>query len=199
MKHIVITISREYASGGRMIGKMLAEELGIPYYDSRVSELSAEKSGLSAEHIETTEQRSTSSFLSTLYINGAYPSVQDKIFALQSETIRELAEHGSCVIVGRCSNYILRDFPGHLSVFIHAPLEDRVRRAAEEYKVKTPNVKAYVKKVDKARANYHNFYTDYEWGKAHNYDLCINSNIGLKKAVAVIRELAEDCKLHMEK
>ena len=191
MKHIVITIGREYGSGGRLIAKKLSEELGITFYDKELISAVAKKTGFSENFIRDTEhQRPTNSFLFDLYTVVQTPSVPDQVFIAQSRVIKEAAAKESCVIVGRCADYILRDDPSLLRVFVHAPLEERVRRVREEYGVQEPNLEAYVLRQDKARASYYNYFANGRWGQSREYDLCVNSHMGIDAAVSVIRAAA---------
>ena len=132
MNNMVITIGRQYGSGGRMVGEALAERLGIPMYDKKLIELAAKESGLSEEFIRQAEQKRTSSFLYGLYLSSQSLPLADQVFLAESDVIRKVAEE-SCIIVGRCADYILRDHPRHLRVFVHAPLAERLRRAQTEY------------------------------------------------------------------
>ena len=198
MSNYVISISREFGSGGRMIGKQLAAKLGIPCYDRTLIQKTAEKSGLSPEFIARAEERAKSRIhlpLSTLgagvaaYTQQGIPVSLQAFFA-QSEVIRELADEGSCVIVGRCSDYVLGERPECLKVFIHSPLEDRVARCAEEYHITAQNMTERVKEMDRGRANYYNYYTGYNWGEMRRYDLTINSSVtGIDGAVELIAAL----------
>ena len=156
MKHVVITIGREYGSGGRLIAKKLSEELGITFYDKELIAAVAKKTGFSENFIRDTEhQRPTNSFLYDLYTAVQTPSVPDQVFVAQAKVIKEAAAKESCVIVGRCADYILRDDPCLLSVFVHAPLDERVRRARVEYGVEQANLENFVIRQDKARASYY--------------------------------------------
>ena len=180
MKHVVITIGREYGSGGRLIAKQLSEELGITFYDKELITAVARKTGFSENFIRDSEhQRPTNSFLYDLYTAVQTPSVPDQVFIAQAK-----------VIVGRCADYILRDDPRRLSVFVHAPLEERVRRAREEYGVQEPNLESFVLRQDKARASYYNYFATGKWGQSREYDLCVNSHMGIAAAVAVIKAAA---------
>ena len=173
MKHVVITIGREYGSGGRLIAKQLSEELGITFYDKELITAVARKTGFSENFIRDSEhQRPTNSFLYDLYTAVQTPSVPDQVFIAQAKVIKEAASRESCVIVGRCADYILRDDPRRLSVFVHAPLDERVRRAREEYGVQEPNLEAYVLRQDRARASYYNYFATGKWGQSREYDLC---------------------------
>ena len=192
MKHIVITIGREYGSGGRLIAKQLSEEMGITFYDKQLISDVAKKTGFSEHFIRNAEhQRPTNSFLYDLYTSVQTPSVPDQVFIAQAKVIKEAAARESCVIVGRCADYILRDLPNCLRVFINAPLDQRVRRAREEYGVQEANLESYVIRQDKARASYYNYFATGRWGQSREYDLCVNSRIGIDAAVAVIRAAAQ--------
>ena len=192
MKRIVITISREYGSGGRLIAKQLSEKLGITFYDKQLIAEVAKKTGFSENFIRDTEhQRPTNSFLFDLYTTVATPSVPDQVFIAQAKVIKEAAAKESCVIVGRCADYILRDEPNVLRVFVHAPLDQRIRRAREEYGAEEENLESYVIRQDKARASYHNYFAAGRWGQSREYDLCVNSRIGIDASVQVIKAAAK--------
>ena len=187
MKHIVITIGREYGSGGRLIAKQLSEEMGITFYDKQLISDVAKKTGFSEHFIRNAEhQRPTNSFLYDLYTSVQTPSVPDQVFIAQAKVIKEAAARESCVIVGRCADYILRDQPRCLKVFVNAPLDQRIRRAREEYGVQENNLESYVIRQDKARASYYNYFATGRWGQSREYDLCVNSRIGIDAAAAVI-------------
>ena len=192
MKHIVITIGREYGSGGRLIAKQLSEEMGITFYDKQLISDVAKKTGFSEHFIRNAEhQRPTNSFLYDLYTSVQTPSVPDQVFIAQAKVIKEAAAKESCVIVGRCADYILRDQPHCLKVFVNAPLDQRIRRAREEYGVQENNLESYVIRQDKARASYYNYFATGRWGQSREYDLCVNSLIGIDACVAVIRAAAQ--------
>ena len=195
MSNYVISISREFGSGGRMIGKQLAARLGIPCYDRTLIQKTAEKSGLSPEFIARAEERARSRLhlpLASLgtgvaaYTQQGVPVSLQAFFA-QSEVIRELADEGPCVIVGRCSDYVLGERSNCLKVFIYADLADRVTRCAEEYHVEAANMTERVKEIDRGRANYYNYYTGHNWGEMRQYDLTLNSSVtGVDGAVELI-------------
>ena len=192
MKHIVITIGREYGSGGRLIAKKLSEEMGITFYDKQLISDVAKKTGFSEHFIRNAEhQRPTNSFLYDLYTSVQTPSVPDQVFIAQAKVIKEAAARESCVIVGRCADYILRDQPRCLKVFVNAPLDQRIRRAREEYGVQENNLESYVIRQDKARASYYNYFATGRWGQSREYDLCVNSRIGIDACVTVIRPAAQ--------
>ncbi len=188
----IITIAREYGSGGRIIGQRLAEALGYEFFDRKLIEMAAEKMGFSEEYVRENEEVKNYSFISNFYsIPGELP-VSDQIFIAESNAIREAAEKGNCVIVGRCADYVLKDHPGCLNIFIHAPIEDRARRVFEEYDEDAPNIQVHIQKVDKKRASYYNYMTQQKWGQAENYDLCINSSLGIDLTVDMIRAAVEE-------
>ena len=199
MDKYVITISREYGSGGRHIGELLASGLGIPFYDKELIHLAAEKSGMSAGFIEKTDENIPNTFLHNLKYSAysSYDSISfydspvtDKVFLAQSSIIKELASQGSCVIVGRCADYILRDHPDLVTVFIRGTIEDRVRHAVEHYDLPAANAIEKLKKIDKSRTNYYKYYTSRQWGNIVNFDLVINSSFaGIEGAVAVIKAM----------
>ena len=192
MKHIVITIGREYGSGGRLIAKQLSEKMGITFYDKQLISDVAKKTGFSEHFIRNAEhQRPTNSFLYDLYTSVQTPSVPDQVFIAQAKVIKEAAARESCVIVGRCADYILRDQPRCLKVFVNAPLDQRIRRAREEYGVQENNLESYVIRQDKARASYYNYFATGRWGQSREYDLCVNSRIGIDASVQVIQAAAQ--------
>lgn len=193
-KHKIITISRQYGSGGRIVGKLLAERLGIPFYDNEIISLAAEKTGLSKECFVNAEETSTGNLL--LSLTTLTPSVEsfglplnEKIFLVQSQVIKEVAEKGSCVIVGRSADYILSETENCINVFLQADLKDRIARAVAQYDLPEKNAEAAVIKTDKRRANYYNYFTGLKWGAADNYDLILNtSRMELEKIVDVIEK-----------
>ena len=177
MAHTVITVGREYGSGGRLIAQKAAEE-----------------TGLSADFIRRTEQQKTSSFLYNLYMSTQSLPVNDQVFIAQSEVIRRVAAEGPCIIVGRCADYVLRNQSDvdALNLFIHAPMEERIRRVREEYKVQAPDLRLYILKQDKNRAAYYEHFTDGQWGKAQNYHLAVSSGLGLETIVRLLTDLMRD-------
>ena len=187
----VITISREYGSGGRAIGERLAKELGIPFYNKELILMSAKESGLSEEYIKKTEQMKSTSFLYGLYMGAQQLPMNDQIFLIQSKIIRRVAEEGPCVIVGRCADYVLRERKDLLSVFIHAPIEYRAQRAKEKYEKSANNMVDFVKKKDKQRASFYNYFSQNKWGDARHYHLAISSTYGVYYAVEVLKHAAE--------
>ncbi len=186
----VITIAREYGSGGRLIGESVAKSLDIPFYDKELILMAAKKSGLSEDYIRRTEQIKSASFLYSLYMTSQVLPMSDQIFLVQSKIIRELAEKGPCVIVGRCADYVLRNMPNCMNVFIHAPIEERMQRAKEEYKDDAANMEDYVRKQDKKRASYYNYFSQSKWGNAHNYHIALNSTLGIEKSAYLVKDAA---------
>jgi len=188
----VITIAREYGSGGRIIGQKLAEILGFSFYDKELIEMAAEKIGFSTDYVKENEEKKMFSFLSNFYgVSGELPA-SDQIFIAQSGVIKEIASRENCVIVGRCADYVLSDNPNCLNIFIHAPIEERARRVFEEYDEDAPNLMAYIMKVDKKRASYYNYMTQNKWGKAENYHLSINSTLGIDLTVSMIKAAVDE-------
>jgi len=199
---MIITISREYGSGGRDIGKMLADELGLPFYDKEIMHMAAEKSGMSQDFIEKSGESIPSTFLHnlkyTVYASSfdsiaLYDApVTDKLFQVQASVIKEIASQGGCVIVGRCADYILRGNPDLFTIFIRGELEDRVRYAVEHYNLSNEKATERVKKIDKHRTNYYKYYTTRQWGSVNNYDLVINTSFtGISGAVPVIKTMLD--------
>ncbi len=189
----IITISRQYGSGGRIVGKKLADALGVPFYDNELINLAAEKTGLSKECFKEAENTSTGNLLLSITslasgMDSCGLPLSEKIFLVQSQVIKEVAEEGSCVIVGRSANYVLSENPNCINVFLQADLKDRVERAVRHYDLPEKNAEAAVIKTDKRRANYYNYFTGGKWGKAENYDLILNtSRLDLDHVVEVIK------------
>ncbi|NLA87181.1 MAG: cytidylate kinase-like family protein [Clostridiales bacterium] len=200
MDKYIITISREFGSGGRLIGEKLAQRLGIEFFDRSIIQMAAEKSGLSYKFIEQNEEHVTNSLLFNISSASSFSQamtyfdtpVNDKTFFAQAEVIRELSKN-SCVIVGRCADYILREDPALVRLFITAKYDDRVRRAVEEYNHPSATAAEKIKKIDKNRANYYKYYTGQSWGNLHNFDLVINTSFtGIQGAVSVIMTMLEE-------
>ena len=188
----IITISRQFGSGGRFIAKKLAEKLGIPYYDNELITLAAKESGYSEAIFEKAEQISTHSFLYSLSIFGSAEGLYglplaDKVYLAQSEVIKKVADNGPCVIVGRCSDYVLRDYDNVLNFFIYSDEEHKIKRATTYYGLNSDKVSEELRKKDKKRANYYNYYTSQRWGDAENYHLSLNSDaVGIDAAVDIL-------------
>lgn len=190
MKKTVITIGRQYGSGGRIVAQKLSDRLGIPYYDKEIIQTVAKETGLSEDYIKELDQKPTNSFLYDLVFATQGPTIPDQVYIAQSKVIRQVAQNGPCVIVGRCADYVLREVPHRLSVFVCAPLEERMERAKTEYGIQNANLETFVLRQDKQRASYYNYFATGKWGDGAGYDLCVNSRIGLEAAVDVIQAAA---------
>lgn len=200
-KKTIITISRQFGSGGREIGKKLAEQLNIPFYDKELIEIAAKESGMDKELFEEEGTRTSRGFhlLGALGYSLGGPlstmtelSLNDRLFIVQSEVVKQVADEGPCVIVGRCADYVLSDRDDVLHVFIHADMEDRKERAIHSYEVDERDIESSVRKIDKRRSNYYEYYTDRKWGSADNYDISINtSTFGIDRSVAIIKDVIE--------
>lgn len=191
MKNRVITISREFGSGGRTIGKKVAQALGIPCYDSELLQKIAVESGFNENYIKDAGEYAPSGFLSAAFSHRGFgPTNADYLWEIQYKIITELAEQGPCVIVGRCADYVLRDKADCLKVFIHADMKFRAERIVKEYGERAESPEQRLRDKDKRRAAYHRFYTDMKWGHAQNYDVTLNSGtLGIDKCVEIIRQL----------
>lgn len=195
----IITISREFGSGGREIGRALAKELNIPFYDKELLEIASKESGICEELFVKNDESYTNSFLFSL-VMGSYPVSADgrinpdlplnhKIFLAQFDTIRKLGEQGPCVIVGRCADYVLKDFPNVAHFFLMGDMADKKARILGRYDIDKDKAEDFIRKTDKRRASYYSYYTDHKWGSASNFDLCINtSKTGIDGAVRLMRE-----------
>lgn len=199
MKKKIITISRQNGSGGRYIGEQLGKALNIPCYDEKLMDMVAKESGFALDFVEEKGERITGSLLfniasSLTYANnvftGSGTSLQDEIYFIQNRIIKDLAEKESCVIVGRCADYVLRDREDCLNVFIVADEKSKLERAVKYYGLAEKDAASILKKKDKARYNHYKYYTDQEWGMASNYDLCLNSGLlGIDGCVKVILDV----------
>ena len=196
--HLIITIGREYGSGGREIGRRLASKLGIKFYDKELIELASQESGMSQDAFQKVDEIASGSLLYSI-VTGAYSlgtvvdlPLNDKLFILEANIIRKIADTQDCVIVGRCADYILRDDPNCISVFIHGPLTDRVKYAITHYNLAEEKSECKIVKIDKKRATYYNYYTGNKWGNVQNYDLAINSSLlGIDGTVEIIKDFIE--------
>ena len=202
--NFVITVGRQYGSGGREIAQRVAEILGIKSYGKELIRMAAERSGLHEDTLATVDERATSSLLYTLAMGSASYSggnsglgfnmpVNDKLFVVQSEIMKELAEKESCVIIGRCGDYVLRDHPKKISVFIYADMDKRVERIMERHDLTADAAKDIIAKTDKRRVNYYNFYTGRKWGKYEHYDISINSGLlGIERTAQMIADIVKN-------
>lgn len=201
MKDIKITIGRELGSGGRTIGKLVAEKLGIAYYDYEIIDQTAKASGFSIDFVEQSEQRVTNSLLYNLALGSSYGmspfgrgnniNLETQLFLTQQRVIRELADKGPCVIVGRCADYILREYASLLRVFVYADIEHRRKHLIENYGYNPDTTLKEIKRADKRRSGHYQAFTEQHWGRRQNYDLMINSGlIGTEKSADLIIEAA---------
>ena len=180
-KDIIITIGRQFGSGGKCVAEVLGRKLGIPVYDQELIMKAAQESGFSAEFFEQSDEKrrffSLSSIFATAYSSETENYMSDKgLFRIQCETIRNIAAQGPAVIVGRCSDYVLRDMENKLDVFLTSPLEKRAARVAERQGIDYAKAMETVEREDRNREEYYNYYTFGNWGVASNYDLCIDSD-----------------------
>ena len=197
-KKIIITIARQYGSGGREIGETVAKLLNIPLYDKQLITDAAAKGNLNEEVLRRTDESAANSLLYTLAMGsnvvgttmhfGYKMPINDKLFILQSEVIKEYAAKESCVIIGRCSDYVLRDFDNVFRLFIYGDLEHRKARVAERHpELKSSQIIDVINKTDRRRASYYNFYTGNKWGKFDNYDIAVNSStLGIEGSAELI-------------
>jgi len=192
MSKKIITISRQYGSGGRLIAQRLSEKLGVPFYDRALIEMAAKESGYEAELFENLGEQHNSNWFYNLSLFGNSTAMQDlplndKIFLAQASVIRKVADEGSCVIVGRCADYVLRDRKDCVNVFIHSDLASRIKRATEQYGLSPVKAGDEINKIDKQRATYYRYYSEKKWGRAENYDLSVYSDsIGLEACTDLI-------------
>ncbi len=194
MGNRIITISREFGSGGRTIGNMTAEKLGIKCYDAELIQKIAAESGLAADYVEEKSEHASrlESFKSPVTAGMAADSfaMDNLLWQAQSKVIKELADKESCVIVGRCADYILREYDNILTVFIHADFDKRVERVVQVYGESSVSPQKRVKEKDKRRKTYYRFNTDMEWGQAEHYHICLDSGVlGIDKCVQLLCEL----------
>ncbi len=193
----IITIGRQYGSGGREIGQKLADIYGIPFYDNELITRAAKESGFAEETFAKAEDKATNSLLYSLamginvYGNQDFGfsglSLDDRIFLAQSDVIRKVAEEGPCVIVGRCADYVLKEWDNVFNIFVRASLDFRLKRAIDEYGVEEKKAGEVIVKNDKRRANYYNYHVGEKWTNLNNYDLVVRSDLaGIDNAVACI-------------
>ncbi len=198
---ISITIARQYGSGGREIGEKVAALLGYKYVDRELITLAAQKSGFHADVINSIDEKATNSLLYTLAMGsnsfGAPHAsynvdipINDKLFIIQSDIIKELADEGSCVFVGRCADYVLSGYKNRISIFLYGDMECRIKRVVERHEgVDEDEAKKLISKTDKRRMNYYNFYTGKKWGKFDNYHLSLNTSVlGVEGTAKIIAE-----------
>lgn len=194
----VITIDRQYGSGGREIGRRVAERLSVPFYDEALLDMAAEKAGLHPEVVRSAEEQRTSSLLygavTGMVHRGAHAGpvqlpITDQVFLVQSEIIRELAEKGPCVIIGRAADYVLREHTPALHVFVHGDVEVRVARCLRFYGIDEQEARDRIRKIDKRRASYYQFFTHKSWGAAESFHLSLDVGLfGADGCAALIEE-----------
>ena len=195
----IITISRQYGSGGREIGEKLAKKLNIPYYDKELILRAAKESGFAESTFENAEKKATNSLLYSIAmglnaygsrdIGFTHLSLDDQVYITQSNVIRKVAKEGPCVIVGRCADYVLNDLPNVIHIFVWADLEYRKERAVKIYNMPEEKIEENILKMDKQRANYYNYHATEKWGRAENYHLSIRSDyVGIDNAVKLIED-----------
>lgn len=198
MDHVVITIARHFGSGGKTIGKMLSEDLGIGFYEKEIIRMASEDSGIKEELFNQADERlkrtplfgKTKEYKGELFSPKSDSFVSDRnLFNYQAKIIRELAERESCVIIGRAADYVLKGYPNVVSVFVHASKEYCVRQAVERRAYVGKDVEKFVEKTDKYRSDFYRYYTGQEWTDARNYDLCLNSErLGFEGTMRAIEE-----------
>lgn len=182
----IVTIGRQFGSGGRAIGEKLAKKLGIKFYDKELISIAAKESGMNPEIFKNVDETAANSLLYSLSMGlfsfgngplamGDLP-INDKLYMLQHDIIKEIATEEPCVIVGRCADYVLKENPHTISVFIHANMEYRKKRAIVVHNIDEKRAESIINKTDKTRSNYYSFYTGQKWGQTSNYDLCIDSS-----------------------
>ena len=199
MKPYIITIARQYGSGGKTVGKMLADRLGIPFYNREIITMASEDSGVNA--MLFSDERLKSDFIARLRARyrGDMPVPNDSsksylrdeaLFSYQVKIIERLADQGPCVLIGRCADYALKDRDDVINLFITAPLENRIKRVAARNGISENEAKDRIKKTDKSRASYYNYYSAKDWGDAKSYDLCIDSSLlGIDGTVELLKDL----------
>lgn len=200
-KKTVITIGREFGSGGHEIGTKLAEKLGIKCYDKELLEMAAKESGICEELFASQDEKPTNSFLYSLVMD-TYPfgysssyvdmPINHKVFLAQFDTIKKLAEREPCVIVGRCADYALEDNPYAISVWVKSNMDMKIERIKKLYDLSDSKAAELIQKTDKRRASYYNYYSNKKWGEAKSYDLCIDSSeLGIDGAIELIMKYIE--------
>jgi len=197
---MVITVGRQYGSGGREIGTMLAEQLGITYYDDLLLKEAAKESGLCEELFHSFDERPKSFLYSIAMDPYAFSmghvntkgSIEQQVYLATFDTIKKLAEAGPCVLIGRCADYALKDRSDVINIFITAPIENRIKRVAARNGISEDEAKERIKKIDKSRASYYNYYSSKDWGEAKSYDLCVDSGLlGIEGTVELLKKLID--------
>ena len=201
-KNVVITIGRQFGSGGRYVGRLLAEKLGVPFYDKELLSEAAKNSGICEEIFEEHDEKPTRSLLFSL-VTGMQSHMaagnfymdmplNHKIFLAQFDAIRRIASEGSCVIVGRCADYVLRENPDAVSIFVKGDMDSKIARAVKYYGIEEDKAEERIRKADKQRASYYNYYATATWGDVDNYDLVVDTGVlGVEGAVELIAKFLE--------
>lgn len=203
--NLLITIGRQYGSGGREIGEKLAAKLGIAFYNNELITMAANKSGMAHNIVGEADEKATNSLLYTLAMGSSFFNgnagiafdmpINDKLFVTQSDIIKSLADEAPAVFIGRCADYVLRDFPNLVKLFIHAPLDFRAQHVSERHEVTIDKAKDIIVKTDKRRSNYYNYYTGQKWGRLENFDIAVNSaKLGIDGTVDLLASYIEDFK-----
>lgn len=197
-RNIVVTIGRHFGSGGKEIGRKVAEKLGVTFYDEELVTMAAEKSNISRDVLNNVDEKATGSLLYSLVMGGGLRGlttplyyempINDKLFIAQSDVIKKLAAEGSCVIVGRCADYVLENSQYNtLNVFLYADMEYKIARIEKLYNLDRKAAADRINKTERQRKSYYNYYSNKEWGSMTGYDLCLNvSKIGIDRAVEII-------------
>lgn len=198
MEKIVITIARQYGSGGRTVGEMLANDLNVHYYDKELMKLASDDSGINEALFVKADEKVKNTLLFRVAKNAYNGELippesedfvsNDNLFNYQAKIIKQLAEEESCVIIGRCADYILKDYDNVLSVFVHAPKDFCIEQAAKKLSMSSKEIEKYIARTDKRRADYYKYHTGREWTDARNYDLCLDSSkLGFERCVEEIK------------
>lgn len=203
-KNIVVTIGRHYGSGGKEIGKKLADLMGVTFYDEELVTMAAESSKIDKDVLTDVDERATGSLLYSLVMGGGLRGIatpmyyemplNDKLFIAQSDVIKKLAKEGSCVIVGRCADYVLEgEDCDTFNVFLYADINFKLDRIQKLYNLDRKTAQDRISKTEKQRKAYYNFYTNKDWGNMNGYDLCLNiSKVGIDRAVQIIKDCVDE-------
>ena len=208
-KKLIITIARQYGSGGREIGVKLGEMLGFKVYDKELITLAAQKSGVSPDYLRRVDEKATNSLLYTLALGsslygarnfGIDVPINDQLFITQTEIIKKAAEEGDCIFIGRCADYVLRNHERRISCFIYADMEARISRVCKRHEIERSEAIDLINKTDKRRVSYYNFYTGRKWGKFDNYHLSVNSStLGIEGTARMIADIVNIYRNESEK
>lgn len=189
----ILTIGREYGSGGREIGLKLSKELNIPCYDKRLIAMAAEEINMDPDRLEQVDETSVNRWLYSIPntpnpVTGYSLPINDTVFMVQSKIIKKLADHGSCIIVGRCSDYVLDEYKNCYNIYVYSPMEDKIKRVMKRSSVSEKEAKDMIVKTDKRRRAYYNFYTDRKWGRPENHHLMVDSSVlGIDGTVSLLK------------